>query len=678
MEAREAQVVVRDGGGTSELFVSAKVFHQLRVLPGDVVVVSDSNRSREAYARIWPKQDMPPSVADVGRFLLSHLGVAVGKAVVISLPQQPVACASRVVVAAGCVVDRRGLQWQWRGMPVWSGGSMLCALDGRRVAVRVVRVEPQSIGIVGSLTEIIEEGEKEASDDVAMSKTTLVGVDGLMQRAVAGIQWALSGREGAPHGILVSGPPGGGKTALIMAAGAKLGCAVEKAVGREGGFVGAAGEAVREAGRKARQRSPCILVIEEGEGLLDEADGDDETGEDDRLGAGVAALMGLLDALQQSKEKVAIAVLTTRPDRLPRALRRAGRLEVEVEVGPLDRASRAAILARIIGEDAVPEGLQMPGMVAGDVVALGQEALLLARAARGGKVEREDVLQAMKRVQTGGTRGWEIDIPDVGLEQACGMEEVKQRLLECIEWPIRHADAFSRLGVKPASGVLLYGPPGNGKTLIARAVASRFSCSFIVVKGPELYSKYVGESERALDKVFAQARLQHPCVIFLDEIDALAPRRGASSGQVTDRMLSTLLSQLDGVSPLRGVTVIAATNRPDHLDPALLRPGRLSHLLYVPLPDAKSRGDLMKGLLMHVPRGPSLADEASIVQFAADKCEGCSGAECAAIVKEAKLAALSREGDAPQVGIEDLEHGLLQCPPRTPKETIEFFERWKP
>lgn len=212
--------------------------------------------------------------------------------------------------------------------------------------------------------------------------------------------------------------------------------------------------------------------------------------------------------------------------------------------------------------------------------------------------------------------------------------------------------------------------------MVGFSLHAKGQAAFIAIKGPELYSKYVGESERALEAVFVQARRSVPCVVFLDEIDALAPRRDqGSGGQVGDRVLSTLLSQLDGVSPLTGVTVLAATNRPDQLDPALLRPGRLSHHLYVPLPDCEARASILASLLRGVPCADDVG--ADFVNELAARCEGLSGAECSALVREAKLRALEREG-APCVTRADLDWGFSECPPRTQPEVLEFYEAWRP
>ena len=550
---------------------------------------------------------------------------------------------------------------------------MLVPRGGRVVPVRLTLVEP-SPSVVHQQTKIVAQDQKSNSSlkTRVSEPLSVCGLERQLKKINRVMQWCFSENaqlsKNAPRGILLHGPPGSGKTHLARAAAEQAKIKVISCSGGSGerGYIGAAADLVRETGRKALAEHPCVLVLDEVDGLL--------TGESGATEGGAAVLMGLLDKIHAQSLPVLVVAICNKIRRLPVSLRRAGRLEVEIEVGQLDRLQRLAILESLVGKEAVPPSLALPGMVAGDVAALAREARLLAKMDKRDIVTQDDVLQSVKRVQAGAGRGWEVDVPLVGLDDVGGMHEVKQRLIECIEWPIQHAEAFARLGIKPSSGILLYGPPGNGKTLIARAVASRFSCSFIVVKGPELFSKYVGESERALAKVFVQARQQHPCVIFLDEIDALAPRR-SGGGQVTDRMLSTLLSQLDGVSPLKGVTVIAATNRPDHLDPALLRPGRLSHLLYVSLPNATARESIFQGLISKV---PSSMSKTEISLFAREECEGFSGAECAAIVRAAKLIALSRPDDPPSLTMDDLQKAKSQNPKRTSPESLAFYENWTP
>lgn len=542
---------------------------------------------------------------------------------------------------------------------------------GRAFPVTVARVEP-SPSIAEENFEILfleNKAEENVHVPVALPNSQS-GFGRQLNRVLRVLKWCFSENSvGSPHGILLHGPSGSGKTHLVRVASEQCGCKIVSCSGGSGerGYIGAAAEIIRETVQKGLSEGPCLIVFDEVDGLLSSENGVVE--------GGAVVLMGFLDSLHSQSSPVVVIVISSKPHRLPASLRRAGRLEVEVEVGQLERGERVALLESLVGKSGVPSNLTLSGMLAGDIAATAREASLLASIAGRDKVSQQDVLDAVRRIQTGARRGWDVDIPNVNLDEVGGMEDVKQRLIECIEWPIKHSEAFVRLGIKPSTGILLYGPPGNGKTLIARAVASRFSCSFIVVKGPELFSKYVGESERALAKVFSQARQQHPCVVFLDEIDALAPRRTGGGGQVTDRMLSTLLSQLDGVSPLRGVTVIAATNRPDHLDHALLRPGRLSHHLYVPLPSAKARESIFLSLLAKVPISMSNED---ISHFATEDCDGYSGAECASIVREAKLISLCRNEDSPSVKLDDLREALSQNPKRTSKEMLEFYENWKP
>ncbi len=654
---------MRDGGGTGglDLVVNVGVLQALQALPGDYCECSGGDQQAWSLARLWPKHELPRGVAEVGRLLLLALGVALGEHLSLRRLGRPLLPARQVSVQwEGGGVE--GLARAWRGQAVWQGAALLASRGGRTVAVAVVAVDPAPQALVGPETRIVKwtrGREAEAAPEKALATGQLRDLVRKLRRGVAG---ALAGSEGAARGLVLWGPAGCGKTWLLRHVFA-------------GRLVEATSvESLREGLRKAREQQPSVLLVDEADKKLSPQEGGTEGAE------GAASLMSILDTLAGSQ--VAVVVAVRRPDVLPMALRRAGRLEIELEVGPMSGADRRELLRHLLPVGSqVPEEMELPGMVAGDVAAVAREARICA-SMRGGSatVSNADVVQASKRVQTGAARGWEVEMPRATkLEDARGMKEAKRRLTECIEWPLRHAAAFERLGVRPASGLLLYGPPGNGKTLLARGAASQMRCSFLLVKGPELYSKYVGESERALAAVFQQARRQHPCLIFLDEIDALAPKRSASAaggGHVGERMLAVLLSQLDGVSPLRGVTVVGATNRPDQLDAALLRPGRLSHLLYIPLPDAAAREDMLAAALLTVPKADDVT-AAAVAAFARERCEGCSGAECAAIAREAKLRALSRADGPAAVRMADLEEARTVCPPRTSPETIRFYEEWR-
>jgi transitional endoplasmic reticulum ATPase len=287
------------------------------------------------------------------------------------------------------------------------------------------------------------------------------------------------------------------------------------------------------------------------------------------------------------------------------------------------------------------------------------------------KVTREDFMQALKDVQPSALREVYIEVPEVHWTDIGGLDDVKQQLREAVEWPLKHPEYFKEMGIDPPKGILLYGPPGTGKTLLAKAVATESEANFIGVKGPEVLSKWVGESEKAIREIFRKARQAAPCIIFFDEIDSIVPRRGGrfDSG-VTDRIVNQLLTEMDGLERLEGVVVIAATNRPDIIDPALLRPGRFDRLIYVPPPDEKARLEILKVHTRNMP----LAEDVDLLEIA-KKTEGYTGADLAAVCKEAALATLREAGKPTKVTKKHFEQALQIVKPSVTKEDVEKYKR---
>ncbi|MEM0087950.1 MAG: AAA family ATPase, partial [Thermofilum sp.] len=289
------------------------------------------------------------------------------------------------------------------------------------------------------------------------------------------------------------------------------------------------------------------------------------------------------------------------------------------------------------------------------------------------EVKMEDFMSAFREITPSALREIEVEVPTVRWDDIGGLEDVKQQLREAVEWPLKHPEFFREMGIDPPKGILLYGPPGTGKTLLAKAVATESEANFVSIKGPEVYSKWVGESERAIRELFRKARQVAPSVVFIDEIDALAPVRGlvtADSG-VTERVVSQLLTEMDGLERLEGVVVIGATNRPDILDPALLRPGRFDRLIYVPPPDEKARFEILK---VHTRRMP-LAEDVNLAELA-KRTEGYTGADIELLVREAGLLALRESINVDRVYARHFEEALKRVKPSLTPDLIKFYETW--
>jgi len=409
----------------------------------------------------------------------------------------------------------------------------------------------------------------------------------------------------------------------------------------------------------------------------------------------VAALLTILDGSETDLAGVMVVATTNRPEAVDGALRRPGRFDRELEIGVPTPAQREGILrtvlagvAHTLSEQAVSDLVATThGFVGADLHALCNEAALhslrtnLQSGYRAGQLETlrrvgaDDFAAARVRVRPSAMREMTVEVPRVSWDDVGGLADVKQRLKEAVQWAHTHQEALERVGAKVPRGVLLYGPPGCSKTLLVRAVAHESGLNFLSVKGPELFSKWVGESEKALKKLFAQARAAAPSVVFFDEIDGLATSRGAGGeggSDVSERVLNQLLHEVDGFQPLHGVAVVAATNRPDLLDPALLRPGRFDRLVYVPAPkDASARVEILQVHLRSTPLG----SDVSLEQLA-DVTAGYTGADLAAVCREAGLAALEESLEATCVEARHYLHALRMVSPSVPPETDAFYQRF--
>ena len=479
-----------------------------------------------------------------------------------------------------------------------------------------------------------------------------------------------------PKGVLLHGPPGTGKTRLARAVANESHAHFFLINGPEimGSAYGESERRLREIFEEAAKEAPSIIFIDEIDSIAPKRG--QTTGETEkRL---VAQLLTLMDGLEPRQNLVIIAA-TNRPEAIDEALRRPGRFDREIVIGVPDERGRREIIG--IHTRGMPLGdkvdldelaRQTYGFVGADLAALAREAAIDAVRRIMPKlnleektippevldslaVTREDFIEALKRIQPSAMREVMVQAPNVGWDDVGGLDEARERLREGVELPLKEPDAFRRLGIRPAKGFLLYGPPGTGKTLLAKAVAREAQANFIATKSSDLLSKWYGESEQQIARLFARARQVAPCVIFFDELDSLVPARGGGLGepQVTERVVNTILAEMDGLEELQSVVVIGATNRPNLIDPALLRPGRFDELVYVSVPDEGGRRRILG---IHTKDMP-LADDVDLDTLAR-RTERFTGADLEDLVRRAGLVALRQNLGATTVGAADFEKAL--------------------
>jgi transitional endoplasmic reticulum ATPase len=462
-----------------------------------------------------------------------------------------------------------------------------------------------------------------------------------------------------PKGVLLHGPPGCGKTLIARAVAHETSAHFLHVNGPEviDKWYGASEATLRKIFDEAQRHAPSIVFIDEIDAIApkrEEMSGDRQV--ERRV---VAQLLALMDGLE-SRGNVIVIAATNIPNTLDPALRRPGRFDREIAIGVPDKDGRREILDIHTRGMPLAENVDLErlaaithGFVGADLEALGREAAMsalrrlmpdidFAQASipydklMALDVTMDDFEVALAEVEPSAIREVFTEVPDVGWRDVGGLEEVKRLLVEAVEWPLRHGPLFKHVGIRPPKGILLYGPPGTGKTLLAKALARESEANFIAVKGPQLLSMWVGESERGVREVFRRGRQAAPCILFFDEIDALAPLRGGAGGnQVTERVVSQLLTELDGIEDLKGVVVLAATNRLDRLDPALLRPGRFDFLVELPVPSRDAR----RAILSIHTRAMPLARDVDLEELATET-EGLVGADLEALCREAAMLAL--------------------------------------
>ncbi len=498
-----------------------------------------------------------------------------------------------------------------------------------------------------------------------------------------------------PKGVLLYGAPGTGKTLLAKAVANESEAHFITINGPEimSKFYGESEKKIREIFDDAEKNAPSIIFIDE----IDAVAPKREEGAGDVEKRVVAQLLTMMDGLQ-SRGKVVVIGATNRPNGVDPALRRPGRFDREVELSAPDKDGRLQILkihtrgmplTRDVDLDVLAS--KTHGFVGADVEALTKEAamVVLRRNIHKFKLEEDQVIpkevleqlivtkkdfeEALKVVRPSAMREVLVETPDIKWDDVGGVEMVKQDLKEAVEWPLKYSTSFTRLGIKPPKGVLLYGPPGTGKTLLAKAVAKESESNFIQIKGPSLLSMWVGKSEEGVRKIFERARQVSPCVIFFDEIDALASRRGGQgAGQkVTENVLNQLLAEMDGIEDLSNVIVIGATNRPDVLDPALMRPGRFDRIVYVPVPTIEGRQQILE---IHTKNMP-IKGKKKVVEKMAKETEGYTGADLESLAREAAMLALRDDIEAKEVTEKYFDEAMKKVRPSVSKQAEQQYKQ---
>ena len=716
--------------GKSIARLSQDAFSELGISPGAIISLT-GKRTTAAVA-------VPPYPADAGLdivrldgLLRSNAGVGMGDPVEVS-PAEVSPATSVVVAPAQPEMRLNGpggaLLRPLVGRPVTTGDTISTAVpvDGmpgvppevfqrvfgrqkpfglQEIRLIVVNAAPAGIVQITDQTEVTLLPEYQEPRDgegpVGITYDDVGGLGDTVDQVREMIELPLKHPElfsrlgiDPPKGVLLYGPPGTGKTLLARAVANETNAHFSVINGPEimGRYYGESEERLRTVFEEASQNAPAIIFIDELDSI---APARDETGEAERRV--VAQLLTLLDGLE-ARGNVVVIGATNRPDAIDEALRRPGRFDREIVIGVPDTEGRREIIGIHTRGMPLAEGVDLDelarttyGFVGADLGALAREAAIsaLRRILPDLDLDEDEIpaevldelvvkdgdfRDALRRVQPSALREIQIQVPNVGWDDIGGLEETKAQLQEGIELPLKHPEAFERLGIRQARGFLLFGPPGNGKTLLAKAVAREAEANFVATKSSDLLSKWVGESEKQVSKLFKRARQVSPTVIFLDEIDALAPARGGGLGDsnVTERVVNTLLAEMDGLEELQGVVVIGATNRPTLLDPALLRPGRFDEVVYVPVPDEAGRRTILAIQTQAMP----LADDVDLDALAA-RTERFSGADLENLVRKAGLLALREDLDTQAVAADHFERALEDTRPSVTAEVEKEYERMR-
>ncbi len=696
-EARQRDV------GRGKVRIDDSNMRKIGITTGDVVEIIGKKKTG---AIAWPAyiEDQGADIIRMDGIIRRNAGVSLQEKVRVRKSHVKVARAVSIAPTKSVSIDygfETFIKRKLLGQPLTVGDTILVPILGKNIPFIVNATSPGDIVLVTDTTRLNVSEKPVADAEVDTPTVTYEDIGGLrdaIQKIREMVELPLKHPQlfkklgiDPPKGVLLYGPPGTGKTLIARAVANEADAHFIPIQGPEimSKFYGESEARLREIFKEASENAPSIIFIDELDAIAPKRE--EVTGEVERRV--VAQILALMDGLEGRGQVIVIGA-TNRPNAIDPALRRPGRFDREVEIGVPDKKGRMEILRihtrRMPGiEDVNLEELaeSTHGFVGADLAALAREAAmkylreLLEKIDLDKdelppglldnlKIEQRHFEAALKEIQPSAIREVFIEVPNVRWTDIGGMEDIKQDLQEVVSWPLTAKDSFKRLGIQPPHAVLLYGPPGTGKTLLAKAVATESGVNFISVKGPELISKWVGESEKAVREVFRKARMAAPSIIFFDEIDAMAPRRGSGdTTMVSERIISQLLTEMDGIEPLKDVLVIAATNRPDMLDPALLRPGRFDRIIYIPPPDRSARKKILE---IHT-RNMPIAEDVDL-EYLAQITESYVGADLEALCREAAMFALREDLNATKVHWKHFEQALQRIHPSLTAEMVKWYE----
>ena len=692
--------------------IDQRTMQKLGISAGDVIEIINK---RTTSAIAWPaySEDQNRDIIRIDGFTRKNSGVAINEYVVV----RPAKVKTALSITLAPVDMRLNVDEDFTNFvknrlmerTLVEGDTTLVMMLGHAIPFTVSKTRPHGIIKVTAETRLTILNEP-APEGKGLPRTTYEDIGGLheeIQRVREMVELPLRHPElfqrlgiEPPKGVLLHGPPGCGKTLLARAVANESEANFYSINGPEimSKFYGESEARLREIFQQAQQNAPSIIFVDELDAIAPKRE--EVTGEVERRV--VAQLLALMDGLS-GRGNVIVIGATNRPSALDPALRRPGRFDREIEIGVPDKKGRYEVLQiHTRGMPLVPykegekgEGVDLDrlanmthGYTGADLSALGRETAMKAlrrylpqinleeerippAVLEKMEVQMSDFDNAYKEITPTAMREVYIEVPTVHWSDVGGLDEVKQHLIEAVEWPLKTPEVFTKLGIRPPKGILLYGPPGCGKTLLARAVATESEANFISIKGPEVFSKWVGESEKAIREIFRKARMAAPSVVFLDEIDSITPRRGMgmSDSGVSERVISQLLTEMDGIVTLQDIVIIAATNRPDMVDSAVLRPGRFDRLIYVPEPDEKGRLQILKIYM----KGMPISKDVDLNQLTI-MTKYYGGADIESLCREAAMHALRRDVNSQEVAMKDFLDALKEMGPSVTPDMEKWYK----